>query len=62
MCRLYHPISWFDMIEIVEAGQHLVLADPCDGVTCGDNGACENGACVCNDLWSGTNCEVPPPT
>ncbi len=41
----------------------LVLAfvacgDPCDDVVCGPNGTCVEGDCLCNDGYSGANCQI----
>ena len=29
----------------------------CEGVDCGDNGSCGKGDCICDDGWTGDNCE-----
>ena len=31
--------------------------DPCDGVTCANNGICEDGGCVCEDGYTGEFCD-----
>ena len=30
--------------------------DPCDGVTCENNGSCVDGSCACIGLWRGEKC------
>lgn len=32
--------------------------DPCQDVSCGANGVCEDGTCLCDDGYEGTNCEI----
>ena len=32
--------------------------DPCAGVSCGGNSACDAGSCVCTTGYTGTNCET----
>ena len=32
-------------------------ADPCANMNCGDNGTCVDGACVCEDGWTGKLCD-----
>ncbi len=34
--------------------------DACAGIECGEHGSCSDGVCVCQDGYSGTNCDVPP--
>ena len=36
------------------------IPDPCQGVDCGDHGACKEGECVCRDGYSGKNCRMAP--
>lgn len=33
--------------------------DPCENVSCLNNGYCDNGQCVCPLGFSGVNCETP---
>ncbi len=35
-----------------------ILPDVCENVDCGDNGACSEGVCVCDEGWSGLTCNV----
>ena len=35
----------------------LISADLCEGITCNNQGTCEEGECVCHSNFSGTNCE-----
>ena len=30
--------------------------DPCEGITCENNGTCDNGKCLCQGLWEGEKC------
>jgi hypothetical protein len=34
--------------------------DPCDDVSCGQHGSCDDGVCKCRDGYTGNQCEVPP--
>ena len=33
-------------------------ADPCKDVSCSDNGACDEGTCLCEAGYEGTSCET----
>lgn len=33
-------------------------SDPCDDIACGDNGTCDDGTCICETGYEGTNCET----
>lgn len=35
----------------------FACSDPCDDVNCGDNGSCDDGTCICETGYEGTNCE-----
>lgn len=37
-----------------------VLSDPCAEVSCGDHGQCSEGACVCDEGWTGLTCNIAP--
>jgi len=37
-----------------------VIVYPCTNINCGLNGKCNNGICICNNGFSGLNCEIPP--
>lgn len=39
-------------------GEQCEIFDVCMNVDCGNNGRCENGQCVCNELFLGERCEV----
>merc|ERR1719433_2031461 len=43
-----------------ETPSPVVVADPCAGVACGDNGSCAAGKCVCTGGFTGANCETAP--
>ncbi len=32
--------------------------DPCDDLDCGTNGTCDEGLCICDSGYEGTNCEA----
>lgn len=34
-------------------------ADPCEGVSCKNDGICINGACDCPERWAGPDCSRP---
>ncbi len=47
-----------------DAAKVLVLErqpDPCDTIDCGDNGSCEDGACVCTNGYAGELCDEETP-
>lgn len=33
-------------------------SDPCDDVSCGDNGTCDDGTCICDTGYEGTLCDT----
>ena len=38
-----------------------INVDPCNNIDCGDNGSCVDGSCVCEDGYSGDNCDECAP-
>lgn len=36
----------------------FACSDPCDDVNCGANGTCDDGDCMCDEWYEGTNCEI----
>ena len=36
----------------------FACSDPCDDVNCGTNGTCDDGTCICEEGYSGANCET----
>jgi formylglycine-generating enzyme required for sulfatase activity len=57
-------ITPFATIYQSEEAKALVLdrqPDPCDTIDCGDNGYCEDGACVCTNGYAGEFCDVVTP-
>lgn len=36
----------------------FACSDPCEDVSCQNGGACDDGTCICEDGYSGTNCET----
>ncbi len=53
-------LLWFFGLALVAAATFTTACndDPCKDVKCGDNGDCFDGACVCNQGYEGTNCDV----
>lgn len=37
-----------------------VIVYPCANINCGTFGKCNSGICMCNNGYSGNNCEIPP--
>jgi len=56
--------STFSSSSGVTVESSSVAADLCDGRTCSGNGVCQesDGACICENNWSGVQCQNPPPT
>ncbi len=36
----------------------ISCADPCKDITCNEVGACDDGTCICDAGYEGTNCET----
>lgn len=54
-------LLWFFGLAIMAATTFTMTScdeDPCKDVECGANGDCFDGACVCNQGFEGTNCDV----
>ncbi len=54
-------LLWFFGLAIMAATTFTMTScdpDPCKDVECGTNGECFDGACVCNQGFEGTNCDV----
>ncbi len=46
-------------IQTAPFGEHYIgESDPCDGISCGPNGTCSEGACECDVGWTGDECET----
>lgn len=41
------------------AGNFSFVFDQCDGVSCGQHGVCDRGVCVCDNGYSGADCQTP---
>lgn len=41
------------------ASRSCNTCDPCIGISCGTNGLCASGACVCQPGWTGPACTLP---
>ena len=54
-------LLWFFGLAILAATTFSTTScnsDPCKDVKCGDHGTCFDGACVCDQGYEGTNCDV----
>lgn len=36
----------------------FACSDPCDDISCENGGNCDDGTCICEDGYSGENCEI----
>jgi hypothetical protein len=47
-------------VTIAQNNQCNMTSKSCVGVSCGANGTCRDGACVCTNGWTGANCNTAP--
>jgi hypothetical protein len=41
------------------AGNFSFAFDQCNGVSCGQHGVCDRGVCICDNGYSGAECQIP---
>jgi len=57
MRNLLVVIIYLPLIISCIRKEEKTLINPCEGITCFNNGVCTNGSCECLDGYSGVNCE-----
>lgn len=50
----------FNLQEPCSSTEDVACVDPCASISCGDNGACSGGTCICSNDYTGTLCDIPP--
>lgn len=46
------------IFSIVSVSLFSCKKDPCKDIDCGSNGSCNDGNCICESGYTGTNCEL----
>ena len=58
ICRVTSDLGMQDA-PACTAGNFSFTFDQCDGVSCGQHGMCDRGVCICDNGYSGAECQIP---